>query len=209
MIFEDFIQGLIFRFDAIEPLGDLAAKDAIFRINNDMRFTRNKPPYKNHFSAVLAPGGKHSLRLPYYIHIMPDGGSFIAGGVHQPTSADLQTIRTAIESNPGPIKRVIDAPAFKKYFGGIAGEKLKTAPWGYPVDHPEIELLRYKQYVVQHPLSDEDVLDPEFADLALEVFSAMKPFIDYLQPLAGPQMSSARESPKREKWMKKDRFKRR
>lgn len=209
MIFEDFIQGLIFRFDAIEPLGDLVAKDAIFRINNDMRFTRNKPPYKNHFSAVLAPGGKHSLRLPYYIHIMPVGGSFIAGGVHQPTSSDLQAIRTAIESDPGPIKKVIDAPAFKKYFGSIAGEKLKTAPRGYPVDHPEIELLRYKQYMVHHPLSDEQVLSPEFADFALEIFSAMKPFIDYLQPLAGPQLPSARESPTREKGMKKDRFKKR
>jgi uncharacterized protein (TIGR02453 family) len=61
LLFEDFILGLIFRFDAIEPLGDLAAKDAIFRIHNDMRFAKNKPPYKMHFSAVLAPGGRHSL----------------------------------------------------------------------------------------------------------------------------------------------------
>ena len=87
-LFEDFIQGLIFRFDAIEPLGDLAAKDAIFRIHNDMRFAKNKPPYKSHFSAVLAPGGRHSLRLPYYIHIMP-GGSLLAGGVHMPTRSEL------------------------------------------------------------------------------------------------------------------------
>jgi uncharacterized protein (DUF2461 family) len=84
LLFEDFIQGLIFRFDVIESLGDLAAKDAIFRIHNDMRFAKNKPPYKSHFSAVLAPGGRHSLRLPYYIHIMP-GGSLLAGGVHMPT----------------------------------------------------------------------------------------------------------------------------
>jgi uncharacterized protein (DUF2461 family) len=76
-LFEDFIQGLI------------------FRIHNDMRFAKNRPPYKSHFSAVLAPGGRHSLRLPYYIHIMP-AGSFLAGGVHMPTSADLQAIRLAI-----------------------------------------------------------------------------------------------------------------
>jgi uncharacterized protein (TIGR02453 family) len=67
-LFEDFIQGLIFHFDVIEPLGDLSAKDAIFRIHNDMRFAKNRPPYKDHFSAVLAPGGRHSLRLPYYKH---------------------------------------------------------------------------------------------------------------------------------------------
>jgi len=87
-LFQDFIQGLIFRFDVVEPLGDLAARDAIFRIHNDMRFAKNKPPYKDHFSAVLAPGGRHSLRLPYYIHIMP-GGSLLAGGAHMPTSTDL------------------------------------------------------------------------------------------------------------------------
>jgi uncharacterized protein (TIGR02453 family) len=94
-LFEDFIQGLIFRFDAIERLCDLAARDAIFRIGNDMRFAKNKPPYKSHFSAVLAPGGRHFLRLPYYIHIMP-AGSFLAGGARMPTSAYLQAIRAAI-----------------------------------------------------------------------------------------------------------------
>ena len=108
-LFEDFIQDLIFRFDAVEPLGDLSAKDAIFRIHNDMRFAKNKPPYKSHFSAVLAPGGRHSLQLPYYIHIMP-GGSILAGGVHMPTSADLQAIRSAIADDPGPINKVVESP---------------------------------------------------------------------------------------------------
>ena len=139
MGFEEFIQGLIFRFDTIEPLGDLAAKDAIFRIDNNLRFARNMPPYKDHFSAVLAPGGKHSLQLPYYIHIMPDGGSLIAGGAHMPTSADLQAIRSAIARDPVKIGRVIEAPAFRKYFGGISGEKLKTVPRGYAVDDPRID----------------------------------------------------------------------
>jgi uncharacterized protein (TIGR02453 family) len=194
MIFEEFIQGLIFRFDAIEPLGDLAAKDAIFRINNDLRFARNKPPYKNHFSAVLASGGRHSFQLPYYIHIMPDGGSLLAGGVHMPTSSDLQAIRSAIASDSGKIREVIEAPPFRKYFGSISGEKLKNAPRGYDIDHPEIELLRHKQFMALHPLSDEQVLSPDFADRALKVFGAMKPFIDYLQPLAGPQMRPKRET---------------
>lgn len=196
MSFEEFIQGMILRFDAIEPLGDLAAKDAIFRINNNLRFARNMPPYKNHFSAVLAPGGKHSLKLPYYIHIMPDGGSLIAGGAHMPTSADLHAVRTAISRDPGKFRRVIDAPDFRKYFSGISGEKLKTAPRGYDIDDPEIELIRHKQFMVHHSLSDEMVLSPDFADHALEVFAAMKPFLDYLQPLVGPQIRPARVPPK-------------
>ena len=201
MLFEEFIQGLIQRFDAVEPLGDLEAKDAIFRINNNLRFARNMPPYKNHFSAVLAPGGKHSLRLPYYIHIMPDGGSLIAGGAHMPTSSDLQAIRSNVASDPVKIRRVIEAPAFRKYFGGISGEKLKTAPRGYAIDDPEIELIRHKQFMVHHSLSDEQVLGPDFADHAMEVFAAMKPFIEYLQPLVGPQIRPARVPPKREEGM--------
>jgi uncharacterized protein (DUF2461 family) len=73
---------------------------------------------------VLAPGGRHSLRLPYYIHIMPRG-SLLAGGVHMPTSADLQAIRTAIIEDPGAIKKVIEAPEFRKYFGDLKGDKYK------------------------------------------------------------------------------------
>jgi uncharacterized protein (TIGR02453 family) len=201
MLFEEFIQGLIFRFDTIEPLGGLEAKDAIFRINNNLRFARNMPPYKNHFSAVLAPGGKHSLRLPYYIHIMPDGGSLIAGGAHMPTSADLQAIRSAIASDPVNIRNLIEAPAFRKYFGGISGEKLKTAPRGYALDDPQIELIRHKQFMVHHSLSDEQVLSPDFTDHAMEVFAAMKPFLDYLQPIVGPQIRPARVPPKRKQGM--------
>jgi uncharacterized protein (TIGR02453 family) len=206
-LFENFIQGLIFRFDAIEPLGDLAARDAIFRIHNDMRFAKNKPPYKEHFSAVLAPGGRHSLRLPYYIHIMP-GGSLLAGGAHMPTSADLQTIRAAIAEDPAPIERVIEAPEFRKYFGEISGESLKSAPRGYAPDHLQIDLLRHKQFLAVHQLSDERVLAEDFADYVLQVFSAMKPFFDYLQPLVGQQMRPARISQKRKsgQGMEKERF---
>ena len=176
--------------------GDLAAKDSIFRIHNDMRFAKNMPPCKSHFSVVLATGGRHSLRLPYYIHIMP-AGSFLAGGLYMPISVDLQAIHAAIADDPGPIKNVIGAPAFRKYFGEVSGEKLKTAPRGYPLNHPKIELLSHKQFLAHHPLSDERVLEPDFAEHALEVLSAMKQFLDYLQPLAGQKMRPAGNAPKR------------
>ncbi|MFA6372017.1 MAG: DUF2461 domain-containing protein [Methanothrix sp.] len=172
-----------------------------------MRFAKNKPPYKSHFSAVLAPGGRHSLRLPYYVHIMP-AGSLLASGAHMPTSADLQAIRAAIAADPGPIKKLIEAPEFRKYFDGISGERLMSALRGYASDHPQIELLRHKEFTVVHSLSDERVLAPDFADYTLQVFSAMKPFFDYLQPLAGQQMRPARISPKRksEPGMRKEGF---
>jgi uncharacterized protein (DUF2461 family) len=96
------------------------------------------------------------------------------------------------------------------YFGEVSGEMLKTAPRGYAPDHPQIELLRHKQFLVVHQLSDERVLEPDFADYALSVFSAMKPFFDYLQPLAGQQMRPAGKTPKRksEPGMKTERFER-
>jgi uncharacterized protein (DUF2461 family) len=93
---------------------------------------------------------------------------------------------------------VIEVPAFRKYFGGISGEKLKTAPRGYAVDDPQIELIRHTQFMVHHSLSDEQVLAPDFPDYAMAVFAAMKPFLDYLQPLVGPQMRPTRVPPKRE-----------
>ncbi|MGB5100336.1 MAG: DUF2461 domain-containing protein [Methanothrix sp.] len=118
-LFQDFIQGLIFRFDAVEPLGDLAARDAIFRIHNDMRFAKNKPPYKSHFSAVLAPGGRHSLRLPYYIHIMP-GGSLLAGGAHKPNSSGSaghspgDPRRDSLRPSVSPVSTVMSFPFWER-----------------------------------------------------------------------------------------------
>jgi uncharacterized protein (TIGR02453 family) len=127
------------------------------------------------------------------------GGSLLAGGAHMPTSSDLQAIRASITENPTPLKEVIEAPEFRKYFGKISGERLKSAPRGVAADHPQIDLQRLKQFTVVHQLSDERVLAEDFADYALQVFSAMKPFFDYLQPLVGQQMRPARVSPKKKK----------
>ena len=104
-----------------------------------------------------------------------------------------------IADDPGPINKVVESPEFRKYFDGISGEMLKTAPRGYASDHLQIELLRHKQFLVVHPLNDERVLEPDFADYALRVFAAMKPFFDYLQPLVGQQMRPAGKAPKRKR----------
>ncbi len=130
----------------------------------------------------------------------------LASGAHMPTSADLQAIRAAIAKDPTQIKRVIEAPEFRKYFGEISGERLKSAPRGYPPNHPQIDLLRQKQFLAVHQLSDERVLAEDFADYALQVFSAMKPCFDYLQPLVGTQMRPARVSPKRKSEQGVERF---
>jgi uncharacterized protein (DUF2461 family) len=101
---------------------------------------------------------------------MPDDCSLLAGGVCQPASADLHRIRAAIEDDASPFKRIIGSSDFQKYFGAITGEKVMTAPRGYAKDHPEIELLKNKQFAAHHPITDLQVIAPDFADHVLKVF---------------------------------------
>lgn len=163
-------------------MGDLAAKDWIHRIHNDMRFSKSKPPCKDNFSAVLAPGG-HSTKLPYYINIMPYDGSLLAGGVYQPASADLHRIHAAIEDDASPLKRIIGSSDFQKYLGAITGEKVMTAPRGYAKAPPlKLNCSNTSSLLPIIPLTDLQVIAPDFADHVLKVFATMKPFIEYLRP---------------------------
>ena len=140
--FEEFVDAFIDEFRSIEDFADLSAKDCLFRINRDVRFSKDKSPYKPNMGASIALGGKHSIRAPYYIHLEPPDKSFLAGGVYMPTPDQLAAIRQAIDRDPEKLKAAITSRPFKKYFGTLSGEKLKTPPRGYASDHPEIELLK-------------------------------------------------------------------
>ena len=183
--FESFVDLLIGELGVFEDLAGVTARDCIFRIYRDVRFSRDKSPYKTHMSAAIAPGGKKWSRLPYYIQIAPDGGSLIAGGLHMPNPAQLAKFREAIARDAGPLKAVIDKEEFKRYFGAVEGEKVKTVPQGYSRDHPEIELLRLKEAAAVHHLSDEAVLSADFAAYVVKVFATLKPFLDYLNATLG------------------------
>jgi uncharacterized protein (TIGR02453 family) len=127
------------------------------------------------------PGDSHFRKaVGYHLHIQPHGESIIAGGLYMPTSDQLAKFREAIDRDAAPLKTILNDTDFKNYFGILEGEKVKTAPQGYGRDHPEIELLRFKQVVVVHHLSDEMVLSPEFGMHVVKTFKAMKPFLDYL-----------------------------
>jgi uncharacterized protein (TIGR02453 family) len=184
--FADFVETFIDEFRSVEDFADLSAKDCLFRINRDVRFSKDKSPYKSNMGASLALGGKHSIRAPYYIHIEPPGKSFLAGGAYDPTPDQLAALRRSIDRDAEPLKAAINNRAFKKYFGTLSGEKLKTPPRGYASDHPEIDLLKYKQFIVIHPLSDIEVLSPRLMSHTVEVFAALKPLLDWLnQSLVG------------------------
>jgi len=184
-LFEDFIQELIFGLGSIEDMHGVTAKDCVMRIYRDIRFSKDKSPYKTGFSASVGPGGRKSYRFHYYVHLQPHNESMIAGGLHEPESAQLNGFRRAISRDARKFKAVVAESSFKRYFGEVEGERLKTAPQGYDRDHPEIDLLRLKEVVAIHRLADEDVLAPRFPAHAIKVCTAMKPFLDYLSAVAG------------------------
>lgn len=179
--FQGLVGELIARFDAVDDLGGVTVKECVFRINRDLRFSNDKTPYKTSMSAALGRGGRKSIGRMYYLHIEPDGRSLLAGGLYEPSPADLGKMRQILAEDAGPFKRIIRAPEFVRNFGALGGESLKAAPQGYPKDHPEIELLRMKQFMAVKGLDDRQILAEGFVPLALEVFGAMKPFLAYIE----------------------------
>lgn len=175
------IGDFIDRFDPVDDIGGVSVKECVFRINRDLRFSNDKTPYKTAMTALLGRGGRKSTGRSYYFHLEPDGQSILAGGLWEPSSQELAKMRHALAANPKPFRKILAAPDFAKYFGAIAGDSLKTAPQGYPKDHPDIDLLRMKQFMTIHALSDEDVVSDELIPHCLTVFKAMKPFLLYIE----------------------------
>ncbi len=184
--FEDYVDRFIQEFRSVEDFEDLSAKDCTFRIYRDVRFAKDKAPYKPNMGASVALGGKRSLRAPYYIHIEPPDKSFLAGGIYMPAPDQLAAIRQAIDRQPAQLKAALSGRPFKKYFGALSGEKLKTPPRGYASDHPEIELLKYKQFITSYALTDKDILAPRLVARTVEVFAALKPLLDFLNDAVLP-----------------------
>jgi uncharacterized protein (TIGR02453 family) len=182
--FEQFVQQVIAELRPVVELGDLTAKSCIFRLHRDVRFAKDKSPYQTHMSAAIGRNGKKSS-LPYYLQLAPNGQSFLGGGLYMPSSAQLIQLREAIADDARDLKAIAKAKAFRHYFGELRGDRLKVAPQGYAKDHPEIELLRHKQLLTLHPLADDRVTAADFVPHVVQVFTAMKPFLDYLQRTIG------------------------
>ncbi len=181
--FEAFIEDLIARITAFDPaIGHHKAKDCVFRIYRDVRFSKDKSPYKTHFGAHVTSAAKRSeihTRAGYYIHLEP-GASMLAGGAYLPEKEWLKSIRQEIDYNGTELHKILDAKDFKDVFGQIEGEKLKTTPKGYAAEHPEIELLKQKSFLASHQLSDSQVTSSDFLDHAARVFKVLYPFDEFL-----------------------------
>lgn len=181
--FEVFIDALIIEISKFDPsIGHHTGKDCIFRIYRDVRFSKDKSPYKTHLGAHITAAAKRSeihSRAGYYIHIGP-GESMLAGGAYMPQGPWLKAIRKEIDYNADDLKKILNGVAFKKYFGEMEGEKLKKAPQGFTPDHPEIELLKYKSFLGSHKVNDSEVNADGFLKHATEVFKALFPFDQFL-----------------------------
>lgn len=169
-------------FDAMSEHDNLVpteGKKMIFRIYRDVRFSKNKAPYKDHLSGSLKRA-TDELRGGYYFEVKPGNTSFLGGGFWAPNKEDLLRMRTAIADDDEPMREIMAAPAFKKLFGEFRGAQLKTAPKGFPKDHPAIDLLRYKSFVLYRHFTDDQVLSDSYIDLLVEGYQAMRPFFDYM-----------------------------
>ncbi|MFV0570821.1 MAG: DUF2461 domain-containing protein [Xanthomarina gelatinilytica] len=164
--------------DALRTHDDID-KLKLFRIYRDVRFSKNKQPYKTHFGGSFHRR-KPELRGGYYLHLAPNNQSFIATGFWEPNKADLLRIRKEFEMDDTEIRQIISNKTFKNVWGDFVGEELKTAPRDFDKDHPAIDLIRKKQYIFTKKFTDKEVLSLAFLEEVNKSFKAVRPYFDYM-----------------------------
>ena len=156
---------------------DEIEKFKLFRIYRDVRFSKNKTPYKPHFAGSFSRLGKQ-LRGGYYLRIRP-GESFLAGGFWEPNKEDLLRIRKEIEVDASEFREILEDKKFQHYFGNsFKGDELKTAPRGFDKEHPDIDLLRKKGFIAVRNFTDDEVLSPSFSSEVDNSYKALRPFFN-------------------------------
>ena len=150
----------------------------LFRIYRDVRFSKNKTPFKTHFGISFHRKKPH-LRGGYYLHIAP-GDSFIATGFWNPDKDDLFRIRKEMEVDAAELREVMADAELQAHWGGLQGDEVKTAPKGFSKEHADIDLIRKKQYLFMKKFTDKEVLSPDFQKQILFHFKAIRPFFDYM-----------------------------
>jgi len=168
------------KIDSIEKL-------QIFRIYRDVRFSKDKTPYKTHFSAGYVRQ-KPFLRGGYYLHI-ENNASFVGGGFWEPNKDDLLRIRKELAIDASELRDIVQSADFKKYFGTLEGDELKTAPRDFDKDHPNIDLIRKKQYLVTRRFTNKEVLSPNFEEEVVATFKAMRPFFNYMSDVLSTDLN--------------------
>ena len=173
--FADELLGKVQQHDHIEtPTG----KKSLARIYRDVRFSKDKRPYKHYWMGGFRRATA-KLRGGYYFHIEP-GNTIVGGGFYSPNKEDLERIRREFEADASEIREIIADPTFQEFFGELRGDELKTAPKGFDKNHPDIDLIRKKSFYVLRKISDDVVLSDRFVDVVDETFQALRPYFDYM-----------------------------
>ncbi len=164
-------------------IATLTAKECMFRINRDVRFSKDKSPYKKNFAASLARGGKKSRFAGYYLHIEPGNNSFIGGGVWAPEADVLKSIRQEIDYSFEAFSGILQQPRFKTVYGDLYRDKevaLSRPPKGYTEDNAAIDCLKLKSFIAMKPLTDEELTSPQLPDTIAEALRTLQPFLRFL-----------------------------
>lgn len=155
-------------------------KDCIFRIYRDVRFSKDKTPYKSNMGASFNIGGKKAMNAGYYLHIEP-GKSFFGGGLWMPPGDILKKIRQEIDYNGKQFQKILSEKTLTKYYGELSQEyKLKTNPSGYTKDHPMIEHLKLNSFILWHDFTDKEIQSKNFTKEVAKAAKIMKPFLNFL-----------------------------
>lgn len=171
--------GEIAKFD--EAVYGLDPRKCVFRIYRDVRFSKDKSPYKINLSLYIAPGGRKPIEPGYYFHVQP-GASFIAGGKHHPDGPELLKIRSHIAENTAEFLKIINKKSFVEQFGELWNARLRSVPKGFDADHPAAEYLKLKEFMVQQEFSDNKTITSlDFPDRLVKILMEMYPLISFLR----------------------------
>lgn len=178
----ELVASIIPELSKIDPLisADLDPKKCLLRIYRDVRFSKNKDPYKNNFGMWFSSKSKGGNEPGYYLHIQP-GLSFIAGGYWMPDASHVKLIRQEIDYNIGDFKEIINSEDFKSQFKFGGGAALKNAPKGYDPADPNIEYLKLKSFEASMNLNDEEFLKPGIVNKLVSSFETVSPLVAFLR----------------------------
>lgn len=160
---------------------DEIEKLKMFRIYRDVRFSKDKTPYKSHFAGSFSRAGER-LRGGYYLQIRP-GESFVAAGFWEPNKEDLLRIRKELEHDATAFRKLINKPAFKNIWGEMVGDEVKTAPKGFSKEDPNIDLIRKKAFIFTRNFSDKEVLNKDFIDEVNTSFKKIRPYFNLMSEI--------------------------
>ena len=173
------MKGLIESIESELSKVDMIEKKKVFRIYRDVRFSKDKTPYKDHLGGSFTRATA-ARRGGYFLGIQPGNKSIIAGGFWNPESTDLKRVREELALDPSDFRKIINAKKFIDLFGQLEGQTLKNIPRGFDKESPAGDLLRMKQYLCYRPVSDKEIIEPNFLKKVVDTYKGMLPFFNFM-----------------------------